>query len=144
MAFGIRTTSVARCVPGSGYLMPMARLTPVSVVFSAVSLAYFLRLGLVEPARPDLQLAEDVGPILAVDRQWDAGAPELESYFGNPWLQRDGGGRLDLGRGAIAADLAPEAIDDSGDREALLTRSRRGGGRVVDDRANRHERADQQ
>ena len=80
-AFGIRTTRVARCVAGSGYLMPSTRLTPASVVFSGRLAGVALGFGLVVAARPDLQLAEDIGPVFAADPE--RGVAGFETHFGD-------------------------------------------------------------
>ncbi len=124
--------------------MLIARLTPVSVVFSAVSPAYFLASVSSYPFDQTCnsqRTSVRSSPLMVSGTEVFPSSKRTSVIAG---LQGDGGGRCDLGRRAIAPDLAPEAFDDFGEREALLTGGRSGGGGVVDDRADRHERADQQ
>ena len=101
-----------------------------------------LGLGFVVAARPNLQLAVDVLTILARNRQ--GGISRFEPDFCRAGSNRHCPRRGALGGGAVAANLAAHVVENSRDRETLLTGRSGRRRRVVDERADHDESADQQ
>src|SRR5262245_26806690 len=100
------------------------------------------RFGIVEPVRPDGQVAGDVLAILADDGE--RRAADFDSQLGHALTDRQDRRARDLGGARVAVEVAADLFEEFADPEAPLARGSGRPGRVVDDRPQEDEPADQQ